>query len=210
VYDRRYDGKVLTFEASGGLLNSSLVLQDRETDSYWPIMQGKSLQGELIGTEMKEVAVNRKMTWANWSREHPDTLVLSVDGVEDQKNDYDNYFQSAEGFRDSQAEDKRLETKTPVFAFRLADKPYAVRYSDIVGGRRFELGNKAAYLHRGTADGLQVSTLAYLGSTDSNCAFIEVKDSLLGHECETPLKGFDTFWYNWSLNNPDTELLGQE
>ena len=81
---------------------------------------------------------------------------------------------------------------------------------DIVGGRRFQLDNKVAYLHRGTADGLQDSTLAYLGSTDSNCAFIEKKHSLLGNECHTPLKGFDTFWYNWSLNNPDTELLGQK
>ena len=210
MYDRRYDGKVLTFEASGGLLNSSLVLQDRETDSYWPIMQGKSLQGEFAGTEMKVVAVNRKMTWAKWYREHPDTLVLSVDGVEDQKNEYDNYFDSADGFRHSQAKDKRLKTKAPIYAFRLAGKTYAVSYSDIVGGRRFYLGDKVAYLHRGVADGLQDSTLGFLGTTDSNCSFIERTHSLLGDGCNTPLKGFDTFWYNWSLNNPDTVLLGQK
>jgi len=210
VYDRRYGDKVLTFEASGGLLNSSLVLQDRETDSYWPIMHGKSLSGTLAGTEMKEIAVNQKMTWVRWRSEHPDTLVLSVNGIEDQENAYDHYFQSAEGFRNTQAEDKRLETKTPIFAFRLADKPYAVRYSDIVGGRRFQLDDQVAYLHRGVADGLLDSTVAYIGRSDSNCSFIEKTDSIAGVECDTPLKGFDTFWYNWSLNNPGTELLGHE
>jgi hypothetical protein len=29
VYDRNYDGKTLNFEPSGGLMNASLVMQDK-------------------------------------------------------------------------------------------------------------------------------------------------------------------------------------
>jgi Protein of unknown function (DUF3179) len=204
VYDRRYGDKVLTFEASGGLMNSSLVLQDRETDSYWPIMRGKSIHGELSGTVMKEVAVNRKMKWSEWLSLHPDTRVLSVDGVEDQAGAYDNYFQSEDGFRNSKASDVRLETKTPVFAFRLGNKPYAVSHDEIIGGRRFNLGGQIAYMFRSPDLGLHDSTRAYIVDADSGCVFDGAE--AVG-ECASPLSGFDTFWYNWSLNNPHTELL---
>lgn len=204
MYDRRVGGRVLTFEASGGLLNSSLVLQDRETDSYWPIMLGKSVHGELSGTPLKEVAVNRKMTWSDWVTLHPETLVLSVNGVEDQHDTYDNYFRSEKGFRDSKAKDKRLATKTPIFAFRLYSRSFAVRHDDIVGGKRFELGDQVAYLYRNQDQGLHDSTRAYLGAPNSSCQFDESPDD---NECGDALVGFDTFWYNWSLSNPDTELL---
>ena len=205
MYDRRYNDEVLTFEASGGLMNSSLVLQDRETDSYWPIMLGKSVHGELSGTAMKEIAVNRKMKWSEWISLHPDTLVLSVDGVEDQEDAYDNYFQSKEGFRNSIATDKRLETKTPIFAFRLEDKSYAVKYNDIIDGKQFKLGAQIAYLYRNPNDGLHDSTRAYLVAADSGCVLDSGNPT--DQQCGEPLKGFDTFWYNWSLNNPDTLLL---
>jgi hypothetical protein len=205
VYDRRYDGKVLTFEASGGLIRSSLVLQDRETDSYWPIMSGQSIQGELSGTPMKKMAVNRKMTWSDWVDMHPETLVLSVNGIEDQADTYSNYFQSKRGFRNTKAKDKRLKTKAPIYAFRLKGKPYAASYNDIVGGKQFKLGGQVAYLYRSPYFGLHDSTLAYIADADAGCPFDASKVRLGG--CGEPLEGFDTFWYNWSLNNPKSELL---
>ncbi len=207
MYDRRYDGKVLTFEASGGLINSSLVLQDRETDSYWAIMRAKSLNGELAGTPMKEIAVNRKMTWKNWREAHPDTLVLSVNGVEDQAQGYDQYFSSSQGFRGSRAEDARLSTKAPIFAFRINNHPYAVSYDSIIGGQDFDIGDSRVFFYRSESDGLHDSTLAYIGDMHTDCEFEMTLGSFTGTDCPVPLIGFDTFWYNWSLNNPDTELL---
>lgn len=205
MYDRRYDGKVLTFEASGGLIKSSLVLQDRETDSYWPIMSGKSIHGELAGTSMKEMTVNRKMTWSDWVSMHPETLVLSVNGIEDQADTYSHYFSSKRGFRNSRAKDRRLKTKTPIFAFRLKGKPYAVPYYEIVGGKQFNIGNRVAYFYRSPDQGLHDSTLAYIADADAACL---VEESIIkSGECAAPLTGFDTFWYNWSLNNASTALL---
>ena len=78
MYDRNYDGKTLSFEPSGGLMNASLVMQDRETDTFWSIMSGKAEAGALDGTALIELPVSEKMSWAEWRARHPDTLVLSV------------------------------------------------------------------------------------------------------------------------------------
>ncbi|MFT5484256.1 MAG: hypothetical protein ACI9GW_002919 [Halieaceae bacterium] len=204
VYDRNYNGKQLTFEASGGLINASLVMQDRETDSYWAIMRGESLEGEMKGQALQEIAQNRKMTWGEWREKYPHTLVLSVDGHEDSEEAYDNYFQSSEGFRGATASDVRLPTKAPIFAFRLDGASYAVAHDTVVNGKLFQLASESVFLHRGPNDGLHDSTQAF-SSTVTGCEFDVEQDS--GGDCAKPLLGFDTYWYNWSLNNPDTVLL---
>lgn len=206
MYDRTYDDRVLTFEASGGLINSSLVMQDRETDSFWSIMRGRSLEGQLQGTALKEIALNEKMTWAEWRQQHPDTQVLSVNGAEDQAPAYGDYYQSDAGYRGSQAGDTRLETKTPIFAFRLDQRSYAVAHSAVIGGRYLEVGGESVFLYRSGEDGLHDSTKAFYGP-DPGCSFDTGTESFSGSDCPRALTGFDTFWYNWSLNNPETDLL---
>ena len=42
----------------------------------------------------------------------------------------------------------------------------------------------------------------------SGARFDEDKGEFVGASIER-LSGFDTFWYNWSLNNPETKLLGE-
>jgi len=182
-------------------------MQDRETDSYWPIMRGESLHGELKGTRLTELAVNDKTTWAEWRELHPDTLVLSVNGVEDKENMYSNYFESTAGFRDQAAEDTRADTKSPVFAFRLEDQPYAVRHENLIGGRHFELGGNNVYLFRSANDQLMDATVSIITPANVPCEFDSSINAYAGSECDQKLSGFDTFWYNWSLNNPETELM---
>ncbi|RMD94031.1 MAG: DUF3179 domain-containing protein, partial [Calditrichaeota bacterium] len=120
MYGREYQGKTLSFEPSGGLMNSSLVMQDRETDSYWSIMTGDAIGGKMKGEKLKELPVGVKMKWKDWIKKHPNTLVLSVQGREDvPRNVYRDYFRSGRGFRGIKAKDKRLKTKEPIFAFQL-------------------------------------------------------------------------------------------
>jgi hypothetical protein len=206
VYDRTHEGRELTFEASGGLINASLVMQDRETDSYWAIMRGESVQGELAGAPLKEIAQNRKMRWGEWRQLHPGTLVLSVDGKEDSEENYGEYFASQQGFRELSAVDSRLPTKAPIFAFRLNEQPYAVPYQSMRGGKTYQLANTELFFYRSPGDGLHDSTRAFIGPA-GNCKFEPGQGDFVGEECPRPLVGFDTFWYNWSLNNPDTRLL---
>ena len=136
MYDRNVNGRELNFEASGALLQASLVMRDRETDSWWSIMTSTAIGGALQGAERDELPIGEKTTWADWRRRHPNTLVLSVDGEEHHSNNpYDNYFASDRTFHDLEISDDRLEPKTPVFSFWLNGQTYAAAHSTFEGGR---------------------------------------------------------------------------
>ena len=129
----------INFEASGGLIHSSLVMQDFETDSYWAIMKGEAIAGEFKGTKLRELP-GVKMRWKDWVAKHPNTQALSVNGLEEGTNAYRGYFASKGGFRGEAAKDERLRTKDPIFSFQYEGQSYAVPYSAIEGGKVYELG----------------------------------------------------------------------
>jgi hypothetical protein len=221
VYGRKYRDKELRFEPSGGLMHSSLVMQDKETDSYWSIMTGDSLAGELKGTPLEELPVGVKAQWKDWFAAHPDTLVLSVEGREHEDvNPYDNYFSSAEGFRGMTATDDRLPTKTPIYAFQLDGDPYAVPFSSFEDGGTFKVGERTVFLYRPKGAVLFHSSVAYVTSgvvrrsegswrTQGGAVFDIDSGSFTGEGAGSVdrLDGFDTFWFNWSLTHPATRVL---
>jgi hypothetical protein len=223
VYDREYQNKKINFEASGGLMHSSLVMQDMETDTYWAIMTGEAIGGEMKGTRLRELPIGEKMRWKDWVKQHPNTLVLSVDGRQDvTHNPYDSYFSSPDGFRGQGAKDSRLKTKEPIFAFHYEGRSYAVPYSTFEGGKSFALGDAQLFLYRPRRSEIFHSTAAYLSrggqfqqdgqhwlEARSGAAFDEMKAEFGASNDGGPERfhGFDTFWYNWSLSNPETKLL---
>ena len=97
MYSRDYEDVTVEFEASGGLINSSLVMQDRQTDTYWSMMKGEAIAGELEGNDLVELPVSEKMQWRDWKAKHADTLVLSVRGREDTRSSYRSYFADPKG-----------------------------------------------------------------------------------------------------------------
>lgn len=208
----------LNFEASGGLVNSSLVMQDKETDSYWSIMKGSSTAGQFSGTPLVELPVSEKTSWADWVAKHPDTKVLSVNGAEHARDGYERYWDDPKGFRGQSADDKRLETKAPIFAFEHGGNRFAVAHDTFEGGHVVDLGDGALlFLYRGEGAATFKSSAAFLsraGFVQDGGAWTELEsgakfDPATGKfdgEVE-PMLGFDTFWYNWSLNNPNTEVL---
>jgi len=76
VYDRRLDGRELTFGNSSALYENDLVMFDRETNSYWWQVAGRAIVGTLTGEQL-DVLPSITTTWGAWREEHPDTLVLS-------------------------------------------------------------------------------------------------------------------------------------
>ena len=78
VYDRRSDDRVLEFGTSGLLLNSSLVMYDRQTETLWSHFTGAGIVGELTGEELETYAV-ATVAWQTWRDANPDGLVLSRD-----------------------------------------------------------------------------------------------------------------------------------
>ena len=195
-------------------------MQDRETDTYWAIMAGEAIAGEMKGTRLKELPVGEKMRWQDWVTLHPNTLVLSVNGREDGRDSYRDYFQSPRGFRGSSAKDDRLATKEPIFAFHFDGQSFAVPHKAFAGGKTFDLGKVELFLYRPATSDVFQSTTAYTGTdfvlkdknwyeVDSGAKFNESRAAFESDDGERleRFQGFDTFWYNWSLSNPETKLL---
>ncbi len=210
---------MLHFEASGGLAHASLVMQDQQTDTYWSIMKGQAIAGALSGEKLVELPYGKKMSWKEWRELHPDTLVLSVNGREDAGDGYADYYKSSRGFRDIEAKDERLKTKEPIYAFHHQDTAYAARAKSLEDGGRFTLADgTSVFLYRRKGSEIFDSTTAYRSEDGfekrgkdwfekgTGARFDAERVTFEGGEVET-LEGFDTFWYTWSLNNPETKLL---
>jgi len=76
VFDGKINGKNLTFGVSGLLYQSDMLLYDRATDSLWSQIKGEAVTGPLMGARLKLLS-STQTTWAQWKKNHPETLVLS-------------------------------------------------------------------------------------------------------------------------------------
>lgn len=71
------NGRAYAFGTSGKLVNSNLLMYDRQTDSRWPQILGQAILGPSRGRSLEEIPLDWT-TWGRWRRAHPDTLVLST------------------------------------------------------------------------------------------------------------------------------------
>ncbi|MDE3191513.1 MAG: DUF3179 domain-containing protein [Acidobacteriota bacterium] len=76
AFDRRVRGRTLTFGV-GGLLHANQLLYDRQSGSRWSQLLGRAISGRYRGTRLRPVPL-AEVTYAQWLRAHPDTLVLSI------------------------------------------------------------------------------------------------------------------------------------
>lgn len=75
AYERVLDDRTLEFGTSGRLLNSSLVMYDRQTGSLWSHFTGQAIVGDLVG-ERLPVSPLATVAWDDWRSAHPNGLVL--------------------------------------------------------------------------------------------------------------------------------------
>jgi hypothetical protein len=222
VYDRRVDGRELHFEPSGVLMHGSIVMQDRETESFWPLLHERSLYGPLAGKDLTRIPGATKARWADWVRDHPTTRVWSLDGRQSLGgNPMVRYQASSLGYRGIDTKDKRLPTKETVFGFTSGGRAYAAAAADLEGGRAFPVGDLWVLLHRPRGANLDEPTSAYVSrdgfarqgdswvEKGTGARFDGVHGRFVGEKTPDRLEGFDAFWYVWSLNYPETVLLGR-
>lgn len=79
VFDRRVDGKVLTFGVSGKLRNSDMVMYDRETESWWQQAIGEGIVGEMTGAELTQIPAWME-SWGEYRARNPEGLVMDQPG----------------------------------------------------------------------------------------------------------------------------------
>ena len=195
-------------------MQASLVMRDRETDSWWSIMTSDAIGGQLDGADLEELPFGEKTTWGDWKSRYPDTLVLSVGGTEHvENNPYDNYFSSDGTFRGLEVDDDRLPAKENIFSFWLLDLPFAATHRAIDGGKVYPvegLEGQVVFLHRVPGVSMFSSSSAFL--VDQAVAGEVGAEALLEYIRDNPdvagrLNGFDTFWYSWVAINRESRLL---
>ena len=87
VFDRRYNGRELTFGVSGLLYQSDVLMYDRQTESLWSQLGLKAVAGKMAGQELAWLPAEH-LTWKAWRLKYPDGRVLSTRTGHDR--DYQN------------------------------------------------------------------------------------------------------------------------
>jgi len=78
AFDRRVDGRTLSFGTTGNLRLSDLVMYDRQTESWWQQITAEAVVGELAGAQLR-VLPSQILSWRDFQRLHPDGRVLSTE-----------------------------------------------------------------------------------------------------------------------------------
>ena len=99
TFDRRVDGKVLSFGVSGKLRNSDMVMYDRETESWWQQAIGTGIVGELTGVELTQLPTWME-SWEEFSTRNPNGIVMNQPPWPRRygQNPYVNYDSSTKPF----------------------------------------------------------------------------------------------------------------
>ena len=166
AYDRRVGDRILDFGTSGALLNSSLVMYDRQTESLWSHYTGQAVAGHLVGAELNLIPV-QTVSFEAFLASHPAGRVLSLDTGHSRRygqNPYEFYDSNNRPFLFSGPTDDRLEPITRVVALRDGAQA-AVIPNDVLAERRvvpftFAGRELVALFEPGTASALDSPLIA--------------------------------------------------
>jgi hypothetical protein len=140
VYDRRVDEQTLTFGVSGFLLESNMIMFDRENEVLWQQSTGRVLAGRDLNTELK-LAPFQLMTMGEVKKMFPNALVLSEETGHNRdygRNPYSGYEESTVYYFPPSKEDARYPSKMIFVVFRHDGKIIGVPLPELTDGTRVE------------------------------------------------------------------------
>lgn len=76
VFDRRVNGRLLTFGVTGKLRDSNLIMYDQETESWWQQATGEGMVGEFTDAELTHIP-SWQESWVEFKTRNPDGLVMA-------------------------------------------------------------------------------------------------------------------------------------
>ncbi len=132
VFDRRLDGRVLTFGTTGNLRKSDLVMWDRQTESWWQQFSGEALVGELTGKRLG-ILRSQTLSFGDFRERYADGDVLSRETGVDRdygRTPYEGYDRPrSEPFLFDGETDARLPAKERVAAVFVGHDAAVVPFS---------------------------------------------------------------------------------
>jgi hypothetical protein len=143
AFDRRVEGRTLSFGTTGNLRNSDLVMYDRQTESWWQQFGGEGVVGRYAGTRLRELPA-RIVAWRSFRAQHPDGLVLSRQTGYSRpygQNPYAGYddVSSPPFFPTAHSGDRRLAPKERVVYVERDGSAVAIPFSTLAKKRHLEL-----------------------------------------------------------------------
>ncbi len=75
AFSRTVDDHALTFDVTGMLLDTAMVMKDREEGTLWSQSRLQALDGAMAGTKLRLLVTNQ-MSWEQWKAENPDTTLV--------------------------------------------------------------------------------------------------------------------------------------
>ncbi len=133
VFERIINGQEVEFGTSGKLYNSNLLMYDRLTESYWSQALGMAVKGELTGYHLNLIPFD-VITWGDWKKLHPDTMMLTTDTghISSYATDpYGNYYTEPRIMFPVEYSDDRMNPKEIITGFNQDDTYKAYKQNDI-------------------------------------------------------------------------------
>ncbi|MBI4178435.1 DUF3179 domain-containing protein [bacterium] len=190
AFDRRAEGKPLTFGVSGLLYNSDVLMYDRETGSLWSQIMMKAVSGRMRGKTLRLLPLDQT-TFADFKARYPSGKVLSTrtGHMRDYgRSPYREYAYSPLLYFPVSNRDERLQTKEPVAGIVVGGRARAYpirwiragpgRFQDRIGGTVLEI------------------------EYDKDADLIRVNDS-----AGRPIPVVRAFWFAWAAFHPRTEIF---
>lgn len=203
-------------------------MYDRETGSLWSQINGEAIAGDEKGKSLDQIP-SRVMTWGEWRRLHPETLVLEKPAAT--PNEYARYASDPEkmGIFGTKSADKRLGGKEWVMGISRGTSSIAFPHENLrkagvawarVGGEHVvaawnESGRSSvAFLARAFGKELDFSRAGEDPARARDATTGSTWNLLRGEAVEGPLKGArleqiaatDAYWFAWSSFYPRTEV----
>jgi len=128
------DGTELTFGVSGSLLESNMIMFDRETESLWQQSTGQTLAGELHESQL-ELFPMQLLSMGEIKKLYPDALIMSEDtgyNRDYNRNPYAGYETDDRFVFEPSNLDRTLPLKEIIVAFNTPDgTPAAIPWTTL-------------------------------------------------------------------------------
>ncbi len=230
VFERIIDGQEVEFGTSGKLYNSNLVMYDRLTQSYWSQALGTAVKGELTGYQLNLIPFD-VITWGDWKKLHPDTVVLTTDTgyIRSYATDpYGSYYVEPRIMFPVEHLDDRMYPKEIIIGFNQDDIYKAYKQNDIesnvvindsIGNTAIMLvslfsENSRAYdrtIDNSTLNFVYVNGKIFDTETNSEWNYdgLSISGEFEGEQLER-MAIEPGFWFEWVAFHPETLVYGDE
>ena len=225
MYARTLGGNNFTFQVSGRLWRNSLIMQDRESQTWWSQVTGRAINGKNKGAQLEKLE-SVETTWEQWYSAHPETSVLAKT-EEITASQYQSYFDNPErmGLFRAQWLTGKMPGKTLVYGASVGPHAVAVTEGAIAKGAvRADLGDEPVVVARGTDGGVRafvarVDAEALKPAPEGGGVLVDsggsIWDAATGECVNGPRKGerleavavTPVFWFAWSGFYPNTQVI---